>query len=252
MKERALFLALMGPPGVGKGAQAERLAETLWLPRVSTGDLCREEVRAGTDLGKRIDFYMQQGKLVSDELCLGLLRQRLAEPDCQRGAILDGFPRTLSQAQALDELLAERGEKLAALIYLTAPKETLVERISGRLICSNGEATYHALFAPPKRPGICDVCGGKLVRRPDDEPETVRHRIEVYLETTRPLVEHYRSRGLLVEVDGEGTPEGVFRSIMEALARGTPRRGTPASSGACWGPQGSQGLRGDPGVGVMA
>ena len=202
MASDALFLVLLGGPGAGKGTQAERLSDALGIPQVSTGDLFRENLKKETELGLLARGYMDRGELVPDEVTVGMVRERLARPDAGKGAILDGFPRTIAQAEALEELLTELGHKLAVVPDIEVPEDVLLARLAGRWTCRQCGAMYHQLFSPPQEEGVCDRCGGELYQRPDDTPETQKHRIKVYLEQTAPLIDYYRDKGLLVEVDG--------------------------------------------------
>lgn len=203
MMSGALFLVLLGGPGAGKGTQAERLSETLGIPQVSTGELFRENLKNETELGLLAKGYMERGELVPDQVTVGMVRERLSRPDAAKGAILDGFPRTIAQAEALDSLLAELGAKLAVVPYIKLPEDVLLTRLAGRWTCKKCGAMYHQLFSPPNEQGVCDKCGGALYQRPDDTPETQKHRIQVYFEQTAPLIDYYRDKRLLVEVDGQ-------------------------------------------------
>lgn len=203
MLSGALFLVLLGGPGAGKGTQAERLSETLGIPQVSTGELFRENLKNETELGLLAKGYMERGELVPDQVTVGMVRERLSRPDAANGAILDGFPRTIAQAEALDSLLAELGAKLAVVPYIKLPEDVLLARLAGRWTCKKCGAMYHQLFSPPDEPGVCDKCGGELYQRPDDTPETQKHRIQVYFEQTAPLIDYYRDKRLLVELDGQ-------------------------------------------------
>ena len=219
------FIVLLGPPGVGKGTQAALLEKALGIPHVASGDLFREAIKQGTELGRLAKSYMDRGELVPDEVTIAMVRQRLAEPDCQRGAILDGFPRTIEQAEALEAALAEEGKAINVVLYIKASEETLLARLAGRWTCRQCGAVYHSLFDPPKEAGKCDRCGGELYQRPDDTPETQRRRIQVYLAQTAPLIDYYRRKGLLVEIDGEGSIEEVQAELMRAIeASRSPRR----------------------------
>ena len=202
MSSRELYLVLLGGPGAGKGTQAERLSEALGIPQVSTGDLFRENLKGETELGVLARGYMDSGELVPDGVTVGMVLERLSRPDCAQGAILDGFPRTVAQAEALDALLTDLGTKLAVVPYIKVPEDVLLARLEGRWTCRRCGAMYHQVFSPPQKVGICDRCGGELYQRPDDTPATQKHRIEVYFEQTAPLIDHYRELGLLVEVDG--------------------------------------------------
>lgn len=208
---------LLGPPGAGKGTQAQRLTQTLGIPQVSTGDILRAAVAAGTPLGREAKATMDQGALVPDGVVIGIIRERLAAPDCARGYILDGFPRTAAQAEALGETLQALGTPLTAVLSITVDPEELVRRLSGRRTCGNCGAAYHMETAPPRRAGLCDRCGGALLQREDDREETIRKRLAVYREQTAPLVAYYRGRGLLREVDGRGDIDDVFARVCRLL-----------------------------------
>ena len=214
-----MFLVLLGAPGAGKGTQARLLAETLGLPHIASGDLFREAFAAKTPLGLKAQEYIGRGELVPDEVTIAMVAERLAQPDCADGAILDGFPRTIEQAEALDDILQQEGASVTLVPYIKVSTETLLLRLGGRWICRNCQAVYHVLYNPPKEPGKCDICGGELYQRSDDNTETHRRRIEVYLEQTAPLIEYYRDRGLLVEIDGELDIQGVQAQLLEAIQR---------------------------------
>lgn len=211
------FVVLMGGPGAGKGTQARRLAEELGLPQVATGDLFRQHMKNKTELGQLAQKYMDAGELVPDAVTVDMVRERLAMPDCAQGALLDGFPRTISQAEALDELLAEKGEKISVVPFIQVSPEVLLARLSGRWTCPKCGEVFHTLFNPPKAAGVCDSDGGALYQREDDTEETQRHRIEVYFENTAPLLDYYRQRGLLAEVDGEQSIEGVQKDLVATI-----------------------------------
>lgn len=211
------YIVLLGPPGAGKGTQAEVLAEITGLAHISSGDIFRENLKAQTDLGKLAQTYMNRGELVPDDVTIAMIRERLARPDCAAGAILDGFPRTPAQAQALNEMLAEMDGKVVSVPYISVPADVLIARLSGRWTCRAQGHVYHALYNPPKVAGICDEDGSELYQREDDRPETVERRIRVYLEQTSPLIAHYRQAGLLVEVDGTRPIEQVTRDLLEAI-----------------------------------
>jgi len=208
---------LLGPPGAGKGTQAQRLTQKLGIPQVSTGDILRAAVAAGTGLGREAKAVMDQGALVPDSVVIGIIRERLAAPDCARGYILDGFPRTAAQAEALGEMLQALGTPLTAVLSLTVDPEELVRRLGGRRTCGSCGAAYHLETAPPRRAGLCDRCGGGLLQRDDDRDETIRKRLAVYREQTAPLVAYYRGRGLLKEVDGRGDIDAIFTRICRLL-----------------------------------
>jgi adenylate kinase len=211
-----MYLVLLGPPGAGKGTQAERLQDELKLPHVASGDLFRENLKNETELGLLAKAYMDKGELVPDDVTIAMVRERLQRPDCDRGAILDGFPRTLAQAESLDNMLADMGRKLDGVLYIAVPDEELVRRLSGRWICGQCQTPYHTVSSPPAQEGICDACGGTLYQRDDDKPETVWARLKVYHQQTAPLIDHYRQSGLLVEVDGAGDIETVSAALLEA------------------------------------
>jgi adenylate kinase len=217
MPSDALFLVLLGGPGAGKGTQAKRLSETLGIPQVSTGELFRENLKEETELGQLAKGYMERGELVPDEVTVGMVRERLARRDASKGAILDGFPRTIAQAEALEALLAELGHELAVVPNIQVPEDVLLARLAGRWTCRKCGAMYHQIFSPPKEEGVCDRCGGELYQRPDDTPETQKHRIEVYLEQTAPLIDYYREKGLLVEVDGRPGIDEVQAELLEVI-----------------------------------
>ena len=212
-------IVLLGAPGAGKGTQAELLAEHLRIPHIATGDLFREALRGETPLGRQAKAYVDRGELVPDAITIAMVGERLAAPDSQRGVILDGFPRTVEQAEVLDEALAERGQRVDLAIFIQVRVEILLQRLSGRWICRDCQGVYHTLYNPPQTPGVCDVCGGELYQRPDDRPETQRHRIEVYLAQTAPLIEFYRQRGLLVEVDGEQDIATIQEELRRVITR---------------------------------
>jgi adenylate kinase len=210
-------LVLLGPPGAGKGTQAVRLADHFGVPRISTGDILRRQVADKTELGKKAATYVRSGRLVPDALVIEMVRKRLQEKDAKKGFILDGFPRTREQAQALDKMA-----KLDRALLLFLDPEDLIKRSTGRRVCKDCESVYHLLMNPPKRPDLCDRCGGKLIVREDDKGETVRHRIQVYEDQTKPLVTYYKERGILVQVYGSGLIDEVFHRALEALTAAKP------------------------------
>ncbi len=214
------FIVLLGPPGVGKGTQAEILAETTNLAHISSGDLFRENIKNQTDLGKLAKSYMDKGELVPDDVTIKMIRDRIGRPDCRLGAILDGFPRTPAQADALEMMLAtEFHGQVDAVPYITAAESVLVERTGGRFTCRASGHIYHQIFNPPKREGVCDIDGSDLYQRDDDKVEMVTIRIRVYLEQTIPLVEYYRGRGKLIEINGAQAVEQVTKDLLNALKK---------------------------------
>ena len=212
------FVVLMGGPGAGKGTQAKLLQDKLEVPQVSTGDLFRENLKNETELGKLAKKYMDAGELVPDEVTVGMVRERLTRPDTAAGAIFDGFPRTIAQAEALGELLAEQGAQVSVVPYIHVDRDVLLQRLAGRWTCPICGRVYHTLFDPPEEPGICDVDGAELYQREDDTEETQRRRIEVYFEQTTPLLDYYRDKGLLVEIDGEQSIAAVNEDLRAAIA----------------------------------
>jgi adenylate kinase len=212
------YIVLLGPPGAGKGTQAQRVAQNLGLPHISSGDLFREHLKNKTELGQVADAYMQRGELVPDDVTIAMIRERLARPDAAAGAILDGFPRTPAQAEALEEILAEFGGQVNAVPYINVPEAVLVERLSGRWTCRAQGHVFHEKYNPPKEPGRCDYDGSELYQREDDQAETVKRRIRVYFEQTQPLIDYYQQRGCLIEVDGTQPIEKVTADLLAALA----------------------------------
>ena len=212
------ILIFLGPPGSGKGTQAKMLAEKLRVPHIALGDMLREEVRAGTEVGKRVKELINAGKLAPDEMTIDLARKRINREDCAAGFIFDGFPRSALQAEALDRMLKDGGLALDRVIYFRIPEEDVVKRLSERRSCKDCGAVYHLKNRPPKVEGKCDLCGVELYLRHDDEPEVIRTRFEVYEKQTRPLVDRYAKTGKLVEIDASGSAEEVFRNLWEALA----------------------------------
>jgi adenylate kinase len=209
-------LVLLGPPGAGKGTQARRLAMRWSVPQVSTGDMLREAVARGTRLGLEARRYMDAGELVPDAVMIGLVRERLTQPDGRKGFVLDGFPRTAAQAEALDRLLETEGTPLDRVVLFQLADEELVTRLSGRRVCGSCGRNYHVTFSPPRVAGRCDACGGELSQRTDDEEATVRRRLAVYARDTRPLVDYYRRRGLLTTISGAGTMDAVHAELVTA------------------------------------
>jgi adenylate kinase len=212
-----LYVILFGAPGVGKGTQAAILAEKTGLVHITTGELFREAIRQETELGKQAKVYYDQGQLVPDHLTIAMLLERLSQGDCAGGCILDGFPRTLEQATALDEALAREGRAIDKVVYIQAPQDELLSRLSGRWNCRQCGSVYHERFQPPREAGRCDQCGGELYQREDDKPETARKRLEVYAQQTAPLIDYYRERGKLVEIDGHKSVEDVAENLLAAV-----------------------------------
>lgn len=212
-----LRAVLLGPPGAGKGTQASRLVDKYGIPQISTGDIFRMNIKNETELGKKAKSFMDKGELVPDELVCDLVKARLEEPDCKNGFLLDGFPRTICQAEELDKYLRGKGQKLDIVIDLKVRKETLIERLTGRRVCKSCGASFHIINIPPKKAGICDKCGANLIQRADDNEETVLNRINVYDKQTSPLVEYYRSNGVLKSFDGERKLNELFDAICQAI-----------------------------------
>ena len=210
-------IIMLGAPGAGKGTQAKKIAEKYNIPHISTGDIFRANIKNGTELGKKAKTYMDQGLLVPDELTVDLVIDRVGQDDCKDGYILDGFPRTIPQAECLDAALEKRGEKVDFAINVEVPDENIVNRMSGRRACVGCGATYHIKYNPTKVDGVCDACGEKLVLRDDDKPETVQKRLGVYHDQTQPLIDYYTKSGVLKEVDGTVDMEDVFQAIVEIL-----------------------------------
>jgi len=211
-------LILLGPPGAGKGTQAAKIIEKYKIPQISTGDILRAAVREGTELGKEAQKYMNEGKLVPDSIVIGIIKERLQKDDCKNGYILDGFPRTIVQAEELDKMLKEMGSKLDVVISIEVPDEEIIQRITGRRMCKECGAVYHIKYNPPKRDGICDKCNGQLYQRDDDKEETVRARLDVYKKQTEPLKEYYSKQNILKEVDGTGDINKIFEQIDAILS----------------------------------
>ena len=210
-------ILLMGPPGAGKGTQAVKLVEKFSIPQISTGDMFRAAVKEGTELGKKAKACMEAGTLVPDEVTVGIVRERLAKDDCKNGFILDGFPRTVEQAEALQKILEELGKSLTKVLNIHVPAEHLIERAVGRRICKTCGATYHVKFNPPKSDDACDNCGGQLYQRADDNEETMKKRLSVYEESTRPLIDYYKKIGVYDEIDGRQPIENVTEELVNVL-----------------------------------
>ena len=212
-----MYIILLGAPGAGKGTQAVMLAEKLKLVQVASGDLFRKALQQETDLGKKAKSYMEKGQLVPDEITIQMVLERLAAPDVKAGAILDGFPRNIAQAEALDKALAGQSKKIDKVVYIKVGEKELIKRLGGRWICRQCQAPYHEVDSPPKVKGKCDRCGGELYQRDDDKAETVRKRLEVYFKETSPLIDYFKKAGKLLEIDGEGPTAVINRRILEAL-----------------------------------
>jgi adenylate kinase len=209
-------LIFLGPPGAGKGTQAKTLAQEWGVPQISTGEMLREAVKAGTPLGREAQRIMESGGLVPDDVMVRLIAERLRQPDAARGFILDGFPRTIAQAEALNRLLKDLGQTLDAVVYFDVAEAELLRRLTGRRLCRQCQTAFHQVSAPPKRDGICDRCGGDLYQRDDDSEATVRHRLDVYARQTAPLLDYYRGRGLLASVKAEGSVPSIAAGIRRA------------------------------------
>lgn len=214
-----MHILLMGPPGAGKGTQAERLVDEYKIPHISTGDMFRAAVKQGTELGKEAKRYMDAGGLVPDVVTIGIVREGLSKPECGKGFILDGFPRTTEQAEALDGILKDAGIKLTAVLNIEVPDSDLVERVTGRRICKSCGATYHVSFNPTKVEGVCDKCGGTLYQRDDDKEETVKNRLKAYHSQTEPLISYYKAQGVYVEIDGTQAIDKVYADVKASLEK---------------------------------
>ena len=212
-----MYLILLGPPGSGKGTQAERLCKELNLPHVASGDLFRDHLRQESELGTLARSYIDVGQLVPDDVTIAMVQERLSRPDCRGGTILDGFPRTLTQAKALDSILLELGQQLTGVLFISVPDDVLIERLSGRRICRNCQTPYHILLSPPRDMQTCDQCGGELYQRDDDKPETIKARIEVYHNQTAPLIKYYRAADILHEVDGDKDIDQVTDILITTI-----------------------------------
>jgi len=213
------YIVLLGPPGVGKGTQAKNIAEATGLPHISSGDLFRENIKNATGLGKLAQSYMNKGELVPDDVTIGMIRDRLSRPDCKGGALLDGFPRTTVQAEALEKLLAEFGGKVNHVPYISASEATLIERLGGRWTCKAQGHVFHEKYNPPIKPDVCDLDGSELYQRDDDKSETVTRRIQVYFAQTAPLIAYYRERGVLSEINGAQPIEQVTADLLVVLGK---------------------------------
>ena len=212
-----MYIILLGAPGAGKGTQAVMLAEKMKLVQVASGDLFRQALAQETELGKKAKVYMEKGQLVPDEITIQMVLERLAAPDCKNGAILDGFPRNLEQARALDKALEPQAKAMEKVVYIKVSEGELLKRLSGRWICRQYQAPYHEVDSPPKVEGKCDRCGGELYQRADDNVETIKKRLKVYFEETSPLIDYYKQAGKLLEINGEGTATEINGRIIAAL-----------------------------------
>lgn len=210
-------IILMGPPGAGKGTQAEFIKAAYPIPHISTGDMFRAAVKQQTPMGLEAKKYMDSGKLVPDEVTIGVVKERLAESDCAKGFLLDGFPRTVQQAVALDEILSSMNGKIDLVLNIAVPSEVLFDRMAGRVSCEQCKAVYNTKFKAPKQEGTCDKCGGKLIQRADDQPETVKNRLDVYQEQTAPLLDYYSHKGNLQNVDGNRDVNVVFADVQKLM-----------------------------------
>lgn len=212
-------IVLLGGPGVGKGTQAQKLSQEYNLAHIATGDILRQAIKDGTELGKKAKSYMDKGLLVPDDVVIGIIKERLAQPDAKSGFILDGFPRTVPQSQSLDEITAKADMPIDAVVNIKASADIIVQRLSGRRTCRDCQAVYHILYSPPKKEGVCDKCGGELYQRDDDKEETIRKRLDVYEKQTSPLLEYYQDSGKLMEVNGNVPIEEVYESILRSLRK---------------------------------
>ena len=210
-------IVLLGPPGAGKGTQAKRLIEKYGIPQISTGDMLRAAVKEGTELGKQAKAYMDKGELLPDEVVIGIVKDRLQEADCKKGFMLDGFPRTVGQAEALDTALDSMEQKLDHIVCLDVPNEELMGRLTGRRTCKECGAGFHVMFDPPKKEGVCDHCGGEIYQRDDDNETTVMSRLDVYAKSTQPLIDYYKKQGILRLIDGVGSMGDIFNRVVKVL-----------------------------------
>jgi len=216
---KLLNLILMGLPGAGKGTQAEKINETYHIPHISTGDMFRLAIKEGTELGQKAKEYMDQGALVPDDVTVGIVKERLGKDDCKEGFLLDGFPRTVAQAKSLQTLLKEMDKSIDYVLHVDVPEDDLVERLAGRRICPTCGATYHVMYNPPQKEGICDNEGSKLIQREDDQAETVKNRLNVNLEQMKPLLDFYHDKGYLVKIDGDQQIDQVFKDIQSTIEK---------------------------------
>jgi adenylate kinase len=212
-----MFVVFLGAPGAGKGTQAAVVAGKLGLAHIASGDLFRQAVEKGTELGKSVKDYMEKGTLVPDDMTIKLISERLNEPDCKKGCVFDGFPRTIEQAKALDKMMASRGHSIYKAVYIEVPESALLKRLTGRWICRNCQAPYHEVNSPPKIRGKCDKCGGELYQRADDTEKTIKERLKVYFAQTMPLLDYYKAEGKLASVDGNLHIDEVSQEIIDVL-----------------------------------
>ena len=215
-----MIFALFGPPGSGKGTQAKALVENLGIPQLSTGDMLREAIKQGTPLGQQAKGYMDKGQLVPDSLIVGLIQHRIQADDCKKGFMLDGFPRTVSQAESLDTMLKDQGLALGAVVSFMVNHDELIARLSGRLVCSKCGTSYHEQSKPPRVAGVCDVCGSTVIKREDDKPAVVQTRLQTFLASTKPVEDFYRVKGRLKEVNAVGTEDEIYGRILKAIGQG--------------------------------
>ncbi|PIU55833.1 MAG: adenylate kinase [Chloroflexi bacterium CG07_land_8_20_14_0_80_45_17] len=213
-----MYIIILGAPGAGKGTQAEILSREMNLPHIASGDLFRQALEEKTELGLLAKSYMEEGRLIPDEIAIGMVLERISLPDCVSGCLFDGFPRTLEQAEVLDKALAEQGKSIAKAIYIQVTKEEFLKRLSGRWLCRNCQMPYHLVTSPPKVQGKCDKCGGELYQRPDDNEETVRERLEVFFAQTAPILDYYRKQNKLIEVNGNLGIQEVAREVISVLS----------------------------------
>ncbi len=211
-------LVLLGPPGAGKGTQAKQMIEKYSIPQISTGDILRQAVKDGTQMGKEAKAYMDKGELVPDDVIIGIVKDRIQADDCKNGYIFDGFPRTVAQAEALDGMLKNLGSQLDAVVSIEVPEDDVVKRLSGRRTCKSCGTLFHVMFNPPAKDGVCDACSGELYQRDDDNETTIRQRLSVYTNQTAPLIDYYSNVGILKPVPGTGAPDAIFDAICQALA----------------------------------
>ncbi len=212
-----MYVIFLGAPGAGKGTQAAEVAKELNLAHIATGDMFRDAQKKGTELGLKAKEYMEKGQLVPNEITIAMLLERITQPDCARGVILDGFPRTLPQAEALDQAMAQNHQAIDRVVYIKVSDEELMKRLGGRWICRQCQTPYHEVASPPKTKGVCDKCGGELYQRADDVPATIKERLNVFFAQTSPLIDYYTQTGKLTEVNGEGEMDGVRKRILDAL-----------------------------------